>query len=169
MAIYTGGILGVDEHFTRFRLSASHTGNTIPLTNWEAPDATLEPAGVGSLVTVSTGVFTFPLTGFWYIDYHTHFQATVGENSAFLYTYMQFTEDNGSNWATQNECATNMRPDDYGGTIQASAQGGILFDCVATATHKVQQGFTTQDSGVEARGDTNKTFSWISFRRVANT
>ena len=156
-------------YLTVFRLSANHTGDTLPLTNWEAPDQSLESTGVGSAVTHSSGVFTFPTTGFWWIDYHSHFQAADGEDGAYVYTYMHFTANNGSAWTTMNENATNMHPSSHSGTIQGSSTGGILFDCVATATYKVRQGFTTQDSGIDVRGETDKTFSWISFRRIGDT
>ena len=67
-----GGITYADQ----WRISANFTAAAEPVTaNWERIDGTAQGT-LGSAMTVSSGVFTFPATGIWYVAWNVGFGST---------------------------------------------------------------------------------------------
>lgn len=69
--------------------------------NWSRMDTgtiDLDPSKVGTGLTESTGVFSFPSTGIYMLQWKIELSpiTTVSGNSA--YVYLQLTDDNGSNY-----------------------------------------------------------------------
>jgi len=73
--------------------------------NWEQPHADDMPGTIGSAMAVdaSTGAWTFPATGVWYVAWRLVSLANVGNNYFTAAIYV--TDDDGSGW----EYAANQR------------------------------------------------------------
>ena len=123
-----GGLSEVDN----WRLSTSFTPGSEAqyiLSNWARTSET----GYGRLgtgMTESSGIFTFPSTGIWEVTYHINvYNSNV---SGYMHMCVKTTVDNGSNWT----CGAT----DFGAVDVAGRYTGLRtichFDVTNTSTHK---------------------------------
>ena len=64
-----GGI----THAEIFRLTSSVTGEADPITDWGSVDGQQNQGRVGSGMSHSSGVFTFPATGIWRVEFSAYY------------------------------------------------------------------------------------------------
>ena len=63
------GVVGSDQIYVdTWRMNSNYTGNSDPITAWERDDNYGHANYWGSPMTMSSGIFTFPTTGFWEVD-----------------------------------------------------------------------------------------------------
>jgi len=112
----TGGLGMADQWRWTTEFTQTNTSNTFSTTNnWERPDS---KAGIGSNplgtgMTQSSGIFTFPSTGYYWILFNT--SCKVPNDSCEVFTYIRATENN-NNYDTvarsldtiQNQCTPNF-------------------------------------------------------------
>jgi len=119
-------------------------------------------AKIGDGVTESSGVFTLPATGIYFIQLHLYIYA--GSDVTYITTNIYGTQNNGSNW-------TNLASDDTSikqvvGQTYLSSQQFAQFDCTNTSTHKIY----TSSYGTHNYNVGNSTNgSYISFIRLGDT
>jgi len=94
-------------------------------TNWERAD-TVQYGTIGTGLTESSGIFSFPQTGIYYIHFITYFDGSSG-NPNYVGVNLQLSTDNGSNWGV----ATQM----YTCSLNASAHGIISLNYIADITN----------------------------------
>ena len=83
----------------QWRITSNFSGSTEPVTsNWERNDTNYDKIGTG--MTESSGVFTFPSTGIYFIRHQGCFYWT--SSTEFLSTRMDVTVNGGSNWSTRS-------------------------------------------------------------------
>ena len=154
-----GGITEIDQ----WRLSAGLTGDQDPIaTNLERVD-TDGFSHLGTGMTQSSGIFTFPSTGYWDISAHFRFSsgATDNQKTGHIVT----TTDNSS-YSDAASCVANF----YASGALGSTSTKFIFDCTNTTTHKVRfRVGTTGGSGNSTDGDTNANFTVFTFIKLANT
>ena len=111
-----GGLAMADQWRWTTEFTQTNTSNTFSTTNsWERPDS---KAGIGSNplgtgMTQSSGIFTFPSTGYYWILFNT--SCKVPNDSCEVFTYVRATENN-NNYDTvarsldtiQNQCTPNF-------------------------------------------------------------
>ena len=112
----TGGLAMADQWRWTTEFTQTNTSNTFSTTSsWERPDS---KAGIGSNplgtgMTQSSGIFTFPSTGYYWILFNT--SCKVPNDSCEVFTYVRATENN-NNYDTvarsldtiQNQCTPNF-------------------------------------------------------------
>ena len=115
---------------SQWRLTTGFTGSASPIaSNLEEVD-TDGYARIGSAMTESSGVFTFPETGIWYIEFWVrHLYAA---SSRFVVSYIYTTVDNGT-WTQATESGDSIYSN---GNVQAYTRSSFLFDVTSTTTHK---------------------------------
>jgi hypothetical protein len=154
-----GGITNAQQ----WRISAAQTGMNTgdPITNnWEVADS-YGYGGIGSAMTESSGIFTFPSTGIWHIS----FTYNGSDNTAQNYIGGQITPttDNSTyNIAVQgnNNIGANQY---YTGTIN------FIFDVTNTTTHKIRFAVHCANNGISVGGNTNRTDTGVVFTRLGDT
>ena len=125
--VTSGGLTEADQ----WRVTASFTSNADPVTsNWERNDNSFDKVGTG--MSESSGIFTFPSTGIWKIDYQASFNSTG--NTHYGGAYVKATTDNSS-YARIGYTYTSI--DDGSGTWYGGASGTVMFDVTNVSTHKV--------------------------------
>ena len=91
---FANGIVMADQ----FRLTTAHTVSGGTLSSWERPtDANgnnMRFAQLGTGMTESSGIFSFPATGYYVLYVSAEIYAASGDSGAFL--ELQVTEDNSS-------------------------------------------------------------------------
>ena len=116
---------------TNFTLTSSTSTIT---DNWEADDSYLA-GSLGSAMTQSSGVFTFPSTGIWKVEMHLVWW--VGTSTAYQALTIESTPDNGTTWNGQAHGYThksyNNSRDDYTTTSVTA-----ILDITDTSNSKIR-------------------------------
>ena len=145
-----------------FRLSTGFTGAGVITSNWEAAD-TDDSGSIGSIVSQSSGIFSFSTTGIYLI----HFQVGMYQDSdqRLLQIQIQSTPDN----STYDEAATGYTfLNDMSDSSFSTAQTQFMFDCADTSNDKIRF-YTGAASGTTNIGDTNANKTFASFVRLGDT
>jgi len=149
----------------QFRLSASiSAGTNADITsNLERIDTTGSPK-VGTGMSESSGIFTFPSTGMYLINVNAVFSSNA--NDAMYYVNTLITTDNSS--YVDGAYAVSANQDD-GSTTNKSASSSIMFDVTNTSTHKVKFATVSMASGTGLDGNTNVNYTTFTFLRLGDT
>ena len=147
----------------QWRLTTSFIGNADPIaSNLEKADSDT-PGSIGSDMTESSGVFTFPSTGIYKIEYQMNV-ASNGNATQFYAPYIMTTANN-STFDTAAQSYGNIPATGY----YSSSYSVFIFDCVNTSTHKVRFGIAFQNTSCEVMGDTSKQLTGFTFTRLGDT
>ena len=160
-ARYTAG--GITEA-TIWRVTTPFTGNAAPIaSNWEVDD-TYANGLIGSGMTESSGVFTFPGTGYWLVMLHmSHFGGD--SDNQYITCIVEYSSNSGSSWA---EAVRTYSSTGDANEYQNSSVHKI-FDITNTSTQKVRMNTTSQDANAHTMGDTSESATWVTFIKLADT
>ena len=158
------GLVGIKEQ-DAWRITSALTtssANEIVTANWERDDSVMASQLIGTGMTESSGVFTFPSTGIWLLIANAFIQG--GTTGAYAGWAIQITTDNSS-YNPRAESFTNV--EDSG---EHSATGCMcFFDVTNVSTHKCRIGTAGASSGYQIAGDSNVNKSGIIFLRIGDT
>jgi len=149
---------------SQWRLNATTNSgtNAVVSANWEEVDyANYER--IGSALTESSGVFTFPSTGKWFILSSFYLVTGTGDNSANV--VLQYTLNDGVAYTDAHYAATGMSS----GTGRGSVVNTVLFDCTDVSNDKIQFTTTSFASGTNLYGETNDSYSVVTFQKLGAT
>ena len=130
-------------------------------TNWERTDSD-SPGLIGTGMTQSSGIFTFPETGIYHISFsasHTHTSAAANHNS-YIYATV-----NNTNWS---DASISIGRNPSAGAYDVT-YSQFIFDVTDTSTHKVK--FSVYSSGTSAvlYGHSNRNAPTAVFLRLGDT
>jgi len=86
---------------------------------------------VGTGMTQSSGIFTFPSTGYWLISAVLRFQAN-GAATVYTYCRYNFSTNSGSSWSSGPTPITNM----YTNGVYASCTASHLLQVTNASTYR---------------------------------
>ena len=163
--LHNGVEVASDKMADQWRVNANFTSaNTTPhiSSNWERNDTSFSVLGAG--MSESSGIFTFPETGIYQVDFSamgsasgTQVRYVVAE---ILYTTNNFTSS--SNIAFGNGSISNDA------TANAQSSASTIFDVTNTATHKVK--FTvTAESALTWECNSTANSTYATFIRLGGT
>ena len=160
-AAVAGGITEADF----WRVTTAFTGSVNPVaSNWERCDESTF-AKIGTGMSQSSGVWTFPSTGLWYIVYYSAF--SLGSAiSRYVYNTIETTPDN-SNW-TERAIGWGSVFNGSGGTF-SSVISSLYINVDDTANDKVRFGTNTINSSVEFKGSTDANYFSVNFIRLGDS
>jgi hypothetical protein len=119
---------------------------------------------LGTGMTESSGIFTFPSTGIWKIEFNTQFQDN-NSNSRSIWGYIYTTTDN-STYVVATGSGTNLYRS-ISGAHYTTVTPQCIFDVTDTSTHKVK--FGAGASGIEVRGTSGGTATQMRFIKLGDT
>jgi len=145
------GNAGVQEADT-WTVSSAFTGTVDPISS-NVARFTDGGSYLGTGVSVSSGVFTLPSTGFWFIQFQSRCaRVDAGRQSRYQFLMIKTTSDNFSS-SEILALGEGGYYDNYGSTYRYNgAYCSGIFDCTNTSTHKVRFATDVQDndsSGVQ--------------------
>ena len=106
-------------------------------------------------MTESSGVFTFPYTGFFRIGFWPYYYSNSQGSSIYMGANINVTENNGTNYYDLTEQYDAVTDSSYHGAVSAN----FIFDVTDVSTHKVRFNcFTQNDVTLSASTSTNKTY-----------
>jgi hypothetical protein len=154
-ATVVSGLTEADQ----WRLSTDLTGNQTITTNLERVDSN-GSGYLGTGMTESSGVFTFPSTGYYLVTAHFRFVSSGTDN-----------QQQGSIAVTIDNSAYNIvaaaTVDAYTGSVLGTASTSYLFDVTSTTTHKVRFEVSTIDNQVT--GNTSINYTFFTFVKLGDT
>jgi len=167
MSITNSGITGISAGITALNvwyLTSSFTGNANPVVNWAKYDLDYNTAGFGADMTESSGIWTFPSTGFWEIRCSAYFygggSAGGGAGSVAMSAY--FTVD-GSNYDESGNRRSYSNVPSTSGYWYSQNINIHYFDVTDTSTHKMK----IRVEGAPPHTDNGGTM--VQFIRLADT
>ena len=144
----------------RITTNTSSTGGFFITSNWERADSD----GFGQLgtgMTESSGLFTFPSTGLYLI----RFQVTYATSAADAVECNITTTVNNSSFGDAAVTRGDSSEDTLGMTMYAEH----LFDVTDTSTHKVKFYAASVGSGTYFYGSSDKMMTGATFVRLGDT
>ena len=154
----TQGITEADQ----WRLTANHSGVGDVTTNWERVDnAVFNYIGTG--MSESSGIFTFPSTGIYFIKFNSMIRITLGDTT-YLASRINTTPDN----SIYSQVSSN-----YGSLVSGAygnAECNYMFDVTNTSTHKVKFNLAQNQNGTPLfLGSTDENQTYATFIRLGDT
>ena len=142
--------------FAQWRVTSLFSGNADPITNWGQSDKNVT-------FTESSGIFTFPSTGFWHIMMQLYGYKNDDQDNIELHI---MTTTNNSSYTTRSQAYAHMNNDDSG-NLYISIQASLIFDVTDTAQCKVK--FKSAGNSVNWAADSGRNDSYAIFKRLGDT
>ena len=151
-----------------WRIHTDFTNNATPInSNWERSDVSPWEGYLGSAgLTESSGVFTFPSTGWYYVHYSHDFRTSADVD--WIYMGLELTNDSGSNWTNLSYAAGNNGYGDGDTTYHLSCQTSI-FDITNVSTQKMRFYVERQTGTVTTQGNSNRNQTGFDIFRLGDT
>ena len=158
---FANGITMVDS----WRLTTSFTGNANPISSNLERNDTSGVGFIGTGMTESSGVFTFPSTGIYHVTFHTTY--SLNSNSRYNLTSIQATTNNSSFHELATTYTHISRVDSQ--TTYAQAQSDAYVDVTDTSNVKVRFHVDLHTVGTSTNGGTDNDYTWFRFIRIGDT
>ena len=159
----TAGITQADLFRLTTTINTPYNSVDVITTNWERPDEADDMFDkIGSGMSQSSGVFTFPATGIYLVSFLGRWYAngnTSGENHLFI----DGTVDN-SNYNDLTSSAQNV-PNTHTSTVYTQT----LVDITDTSNRKVRLKYYAGAGNQRLIGATNKNETFAIFIRLGDT
>ena len=155
-----GGITEADQ----WRLTANLAGNNFITSNLERSD-TYGAGYIGTGMSQSSGVFTFPSTGIWKVEFNPNYR--LNGNTRVIETKIYTTPDN----STYNVAAfanTFIQQTESNETA-ASTYLQINFDVTNTSNDKVKFYSEYTNQSTLMKGSTSGNWTTMTFTRLGDT
>ena len=159
-----GGLTVADQ----WRLTTTFTGSINPIaSNLERIDTTAGgQVPLGSAMTVASGIFTFPSTGYYLVQYNLLQQSTDGVVRGYGGGAIFATIDNSSYVTVAQTFGATPA---ISGTSRMSNSCSSIVDVTDTSNVKVKFSTEFQDSGMGTMGSTESNSTFMTFLRLADT
>ena len=163
-ALTSGFVNGITAS-SQWRLTTTFTGDAEPIaSNWEVNDTT-GYASLGSAISQSSGVFTFPSTGFWLITFiPTWF---LNGSSKWLEASINTTTDN-STYAKASVVYSHITQSESD-TTYSTATAQTVFDVTNTSNCKVSFNSNVNNNSNSTLGGTNVNNTGVTFVRLGDS
>lgn len=155
----TKGITEVDQ----WGITSTTSSDTDPITTWSRISSTGSASPLGTGMSVSSGVFTFPTTGKYLIYSKAKFSINDSDSVAFN-TYV--TTNNGTNWSAVTSCTDGLNGS--GQNRDGGSSTMYFIDVTDTSQVKVKFTLSSVSSGTSMVGATEFTSGAI-FIRLGDT
>ena len=165
MSITNSGITGISAGITALNvwyLTSSFSGNADPMVNWAKYDLDNNTAGFGSDMTESSGVWTFPSTGFWEIRCSAYLYNNGNAAAGSIAMSAYFTVD-GSNYDSSGNKRSYSNLPSSSGYWYSQNINIHYFDVTDTSTHKMKLRMEGAPPNVNNGG------TMVQFIRLADT
>ena len=164
-AISGAALTGISAGITALNvwyLTSSFSGNADPMVNWAKYDLDNNTAGFGSDMTESSGIWTFPSTGFWEIRCSAYLYNNGNAAAGSIAMSAYFTVD-GSNYDSSGNKRSYSNLPSSSGYYYSQNINIHYFDVTDTSTHKMKLRMEGSPADVNAGG------TMVQFMRLADT
>jgi hypothetical protein len=161
------GISGGLSEADHWRINAGFTpaNPTDMTTNWERPDTGGGGGYVGTGMSEAAGVWTFPSTGQYLIDFHLMASSTA--DVRYIRALINTTTNNGSAWYVAADGRGSLNPESS--YWYAGVRATFLFDVTNVSTHKVKFSAGGENNSLSINGDSNGNETYVTFLKLGET
>jgi len=164
LASATGG--GITEADT-WRITTNFAGDADPITsNWERDD-TDGNGYIGTGMSQSSGVFTFPSTGYFKVEFYHQFSGMTtgpGTSSNYVQQEIQYTANNSSYDDATEAWGLIFQNGAYSMTVSSK-----IFDITDTSNQKVRFSTTSQGNNIYTQCHSTKNITYATFIKLGAT
>jgi len=157
------GITEMDQWRLTTNFTVTGNASTDLNSDWERNDTGFTKIGTG--MTESSGVFTFPSTGIWQIDFTGYTFDT--DHNRYTGAMVKYSSDSGSNWI---DLAYNLDSvhNEGSDTVYGAYRSHGILDVTNESNFRVK--FTIQtSSNAQVGGSTSTTRTNVVFMRLGAT
>ena len=166
-AISGASLTGIESGLTvadSWRLTANIGGTDAVITTSNIERSDSVGAGqIGSAMTYSSGIFTFPVTGYYLILFKANTSNSSGDETQFI-LQCEATTDNAS-YTVVSQALTSARPEHNNMT----GSSWFVMDVSNTSTHKVRFSTSSHQTNTSLLGDTTMERTTFTFLRLGAT
>ena len=159
------GIAGGITDFDRWHLTADTTGNTNPIQNNWSRWTSYGGTGTVTFAAPSSGLWTFPSTGFWHIDWFGMF--TVDNKAERGCNFYIYTTTNDSSYTFVTAAETSAH--DSSAVTKTWSRCTYVFDVTDVSTHKVKFACGYNQSSNTLLGHGTYLYSNVCFTKLRDT
>jgi|TARA_Y100000593_G_scaffold85104_1_gene161690 hypothetical protein len=164
LAITGPGVGGISVG-SQWRVTTTFAGDAAPISsNWEQSDST-GYANLGTAMSESSGVFTFPSTGFYLVSFIAMIKS---DNAANRCAYNIFATTDNSTYAQITE-ASVFGANTGGSNTYASVMSQAIVDVTNTTNVKVRFHVVQEDNSNDTNCNTNYPQTGATFIRLGDT
>ena len=158
-------------HASIWRLTTNTEGNHTPLASNLEEDDTYGNGTIGSSMTESSGIFTFPVTGYWLVTAtHKGFNADgADDESTYVGMFLSVTTNGEAGSPTYSTAAAafSYLPEMYTGAAASTSQK--IIDVTSTTNVKVRFEVLCEDVDAWTEGSTEINTTHFTFIRLGDT
>ena len=155
-------------HLDIWHLATQFTGTAIPITaGWVSHPNTHGFEHLGTAMSQSSGIFTFPVTGYWWISFHASFRSTVEQD--YVGTVIEMTQNNGTD-DYPDASANYSHTSRTGGSNSVYSESHCNYIAKVTnlTNQKVRFGVELNDSNGVVRANATKMQTGAEFMRLGD-
>ena len=164
--IKDGNVAGIMSEVDQWQLTANitATGDTDITANLARPSGTLQGTYIGTGMTESSGIFTFPSTGKWIVQVFTYVTAVSGDGSgvSIIATNDNFSSEDVISQALIGKYGSGTKDN-------GTAFCQTLIDVQNTSNDKIKFESASVDSGTVINGSSNTTLTSFLFMKLGET
>jgi len=160
---YIGGGITMAQ---MWRLNSAFSGDAQPIaSNLEAVDTDAQ-GNIGSAMTESSGIFTFPSTGYYLVSFNADFY--LNAESRYNQAIIEVTENNSS-YSEAGKSSSHINVMNSGNSGYSHSFTQVLLDVSNTTNIKVRFTISVSNNSVNVAGNTDYNRTWMSFMRLGDT
>jgi len=156
-----GGLSMMDQW--RNNVDNGETNNST-ISGWERVDTLFSQIGTG--MTESSGVFTFPATGIYKVEFHASWRRAANQNLNKVRGQIYVSSDGGSNYTSRCEASTQMAS--AGDNQECFCCGNCILDVTDASQFKVKL-YVEAATHVRPMQSTNQNITYFTFLKLGDT
>ena len=158
-----GGITEIDY----WRLTSNFQGNAYHIqNNWERADSQLEDKK-GTGMSESSGLFTFPSTGYYYVEFNLTGYRGAGSQIYNITQYIRTTTSGDTSSGTDYNLSNNTSMYSPANNSHYTQSARMIVKCSNTSNDKVFFGVQAEAS-IYIQGNTSESFTYAVFIKLAD-
>ena len=160
---FGGGITEIDY----WRLTSNFQGNAYHIqNNWERADSQLEDKK-GTGMSESSGLFTFPSTGYYYVEFNLTGYRGAGSQIYNITQYIRTTTSGDTSSGTDYNLSNNTSMYSPANNSHYTQSARMIVKCSNTSNDKVFFGVQAEAS-IYIQGNTSESFTYAVFIKLAD-
>ena len=160
---FGGGITEIDY----WRLTSNFQGNAYHIqNNWERADSQLEDKK-GTGMSESSGLFTFPSTGYWYVEFNLTGYRGAGSTIYNITQYIRTTTSGNTSSGTDYNLSNNTSMYSPANNSHFTESARMIVKCSNTSNDKVFFGCQAEQY-IYIQGNTSESFTYVVFLKLAD-
>jgi hypothetical protein len=147
-----------------WRMTSTFAGSKDPIDANLAEATDVGQGVLGSSMTESSGVFTFPSTGYWYVT--ATFTTNRFSGNDPVMGVIKYTANNGGAWSLAVQMYDYLHT---AAQMYGTMSGSGLFDITDTANQKVAFRLSQDTAGNKTSGSATVNYTYFTFVKLADT